>query len=142
MAEIKHRKRKIILVLGTVLAYSLFTQQCEVPPKNLEEAKKAAIGVWIDDGLVMDRRAKMVFEEDGSYKYYLATKGDPSWGEIEGEGSYTVEQTEVMTKSGNTEVAYQIAWTFDGMEAEYIFESKSSVYNRSQVMTKGNRSKP
>ena len=47
-----------------------------------------------------------------------------------------------MTNSGNIEKAYQIAWTNDGMRAEYVFDKKNAIYNSSQVMEKKNQGRP
>ena len=128
-----------LLVIGGIGAIS---DKLNSPPTTLEQARKAAIGVWIDDGLVMDRVAKIEFKTDGTYVSYLAVKGDANWGDIEDEGSWKVEETEVMLENGNTEKAFEISWHTNDGTAEYVFEKKNSVYNRSQVMTKGNRSKP
>jgi len=129
----------VVLFLATI---GFIMEQVESAPKTLAEAKKAAVGVWIDDNLVMDRTVKMVLNKNGNYEYYLAVKGDSSWGEPDGTGTYEVEETEVMTNSGNTEKAYQITWTYDGMTAEYIFDKKNAIYNRTQVMKKGNSNRP
>jgi len=131
----------IFLVVMLIAGIGKIWDVIEAPPKTLEAARKAAIGVWINDGLVMDRIAKTEFKADGTYISFMAVKGDKDWGSPE-TGSWKVKETELMLENGNTEKAFEITWKEDGMTAEYVFEKKNSVYNRSQVMRKRNQKTP
>ena len=70
----KNTKVKVFIVLMVLAAIGYTMQELEAAPTSLNAAKKAAVGVWIDDDMVMDRTAKMVFKKDGTYEWYLAVK--------------------------------------------------------------------